>query len=199
MKCEHGWHEEEVVDFVLGRLSVEKEKSFERHLESCAECKEDFHEWKTMLGENEANKKKAPSPRVKHQLIKQIEPKAQPRKKWWRKPAGGAVVALCCALMIAFLGTDLFSATPKSGRLQPVNGKALVTPQSMNGHIRYVPVKARNVNGYVWVNGSTHELMLFMNGLPPVHGKDYQAWLVSPHTRADAGLLKLDEGMARLY
>lgn len=198
MECRNGWKEEEVVDYVLKRLPVEKEKAFGRHVVNCAECQGSLREWEEMLGEASGEVEAGPSPIVKYRLMKKIKRKERPRKKVPPKPAT-AFMAAACALLFFVFGTEWYSAPPNTSNIHPVNGKTLVTSRSGNEDLRYVELNSRNVHGYVWLNGSTHELMLFLNGVPRIDGKDYQAWLVAPHARADAGILKVDEGMARLY
>ncbi|HEX7063498.1 MAG TPA: anti-sigma factor [Bacillales bacterium] len=200
MECRYGWKEEEVVDCVLARLPAEKEKAFQRHLAGCMECRESFREWESVLGEGSKEEATGPSPKVKSRVMKEITRKAQPwfRTKVIRKPTVVFVAAACTLIAFVF-GTGLYSEPPQTGNILPVKGRTIVPSQTGNDSVHYGQLNTRNVNGYVWVNGSTHELMLFLNGVPRIDGKDYQAWLVAPDTKADAGILRVDEGMARLY
>lgn len=197
MSCEHGWKEEEIIDFVMERLPTEKRNAFGRHVDNCDECKEKLSEWKNILGQESGEEPEVPAPKMKRRLMNEISPTRKRRLPALRKPMIAFMAA--CAMLFVVLGTDLFTSPSHTGNMQRVNGKPRISPQTGNGQVRYVPVNDQNVNGYVWVNGTTDELLLFLNGLNRINGKDYQAWLVSPGQRANAGLLKVNHGMARLY
>jgi anti-sigma-K factor RskA len=192
MTCE--WTEEEIVDFVLGRLSREKEDALKQHMDECSECRDRFREWEELFDENR-EKTVVPSPAVKHRLMKEIRPKRGLKMPMLGKPAW-AFMAVCTMFL---LGIGLFSFAPHSGETEHVENKPIVAKQNGTRAVRYVPVNDHRVKGYVWLNASTDELLLHLKGLSDIHGKDYQVWLIAPGHQANAGVLQVNGGEARLY
>lgn len=197
MECEHGWFEEEIVDFILGRLPAEKQAAFERHAKTCTVCRANLDQWRLMIDEADSEKTPPPLSKMKRRLMKEVKPKTR-RSPGLKRPVVALMAA--CAMLFTIFGTGWFTASPgHSGNFQKTPGATKILRKSGNQQIRYLPVSDHNVKGYVWMDGKTDELMLFLNGLSRISGKDYQAWLVSPNHLANAGLLKVDHGMAHLY
>lgn len=193
-KCD--WKEEEIVDFVLGRLPVDKEAQFRRHLEDCKDCRDCFHEWEATLDMEEETM--APPARVKRQLMRDVRKTDHPQKKFplFKKPV--AVTVAMCAVLFIVLASSLFSSSPHHAN--QIKGNPFI-PETQRGpqQVHYVPVTDHNVNGYVWVRPSTQEMMVFLQGVPRIEDRDYQVWLISDSHRSDAGTLQVNDGMAQLY
>lgn len=197
MKCEHGWSEEEVVDFTLGRLATEKRAAFERHVETCRVCRETVDEWQMLIEDKDLEKPALSMSKMKRRLMKEIQPRKRRMSGLKRQTVAFAAV---CVVMLAIFGTGWLKASPDhSGNAQFMPGITQPVTKQRSQQIRYLPVSDHNVKGYVWMDGKTDELMIFLNGLSRISGKDYQAWLVSPNHLANAGLLKVHHGMASLY
>lgn len=94
-----------------------------------------------------------------------------------------------------------------SGRSEPgvisftaINAKVKnAVSTTASDRMRLVPIHDGNVSGYIWVNRKTNEMILFLAGLTTVAEKQFQAWLITPSTRKDAGILTAHHGMAHLY
>ncbi|HET7627952.1 MAG TPA: anti-sigma factor [Bacillales bacterium] len=203
MNCRNGWREEEVVDFVLNRLAKDKSEAFQRHLPDCQVCQEQQSEWAAMFDDESAERLDAPSVGVKRKLMRRLQP-ARVRRPWKRMLRPHFYFTAAAALAMVFALVDMFPPGMPQHSERPGNG--VVDGRAANfvnipgaNNVQNVSVSDENIEGYLWLNRSTDELLLFLDGLPRVSGKDYQAWLVKNNDRRDAGLLKVTQGVASLY
>lgn len=194
-----GWKEEAVVDFVLGELADTDDRAFRRHLHHCESCRARLAEWRNTLAEEE--KVGAPPPPLKRRLMRNIKPKRPLKLPTVRRPV--AVFLTLCAGVFLFLQLDSFSPSQPSPSQheQPVSEKVRAPMRPNVQQVQYIPVsdRDRDVNGHVWLNPATNEMLLLLDGVSYIHGKNYRAWLVSTEERADAGRLRVENGKARLY
>ncbi|MCK9918237.1 hypothetical protein MXD81_54855, partial [Microbacteriaceae bacterium K1510] len=74
-KADCGWREEEVIDFVMGKLTGEKADLFGQHIVQCEHCSALYREWTPLLTETPAPALptvSAPSPALKKRLLRRI-------------------------------------------------------------------------------------------------------------------------------
>ncbi|MBU9722942.1 MULTISPECIES: anti-sigma factor [Bacillaceae] len=62
-----------------------------------------------------------------------------------------------------------------------------------------LPEYNENIKGYVWINQDSNELMLFVDGLPPVALKDYQGWVQTANEVKNAGVIKTSGETGLVY
>jgi anti-sigma-K factor RskA len=196
--CKNGWVEEEIVDFVLDRLPVEKQEALERHVECCDSCRGVLTQWQEVLSDGTGEMvSTAPSPGVKRKLMKRIRPRKVPFGASARKPL--IVLTAAAAMFFILMASGMFSVPPNHSEIRYVNGKPNIATTGGTRNIHYVQVSDRDIHAYILVNRTTNELLLYLDGLPAINGKDYQAWLVTNGRFKDAGLLRVNHGMGRLY
>ncbi|MCF6094634.1 anti-sigma factor [Microaerobacter geothermalis] len=202
-----GWIEEEVVDFVLGKLSPTKQKQFKLHLESCHACAALYHEWSEILNNESIHQMQQaslnPSPSLKRRLRFHLILKK-----------GLSFLSLHPSVSFSMIGFIVLVALVIGlfpNQNQPSgNGNILAEQNQVFQEIpmmadprtvRYeaVPVISSDIRGYVWVNDSSNEMLLLVKGLPPLSNNDYQVWFISANKRSNVGLLNLENQIAHLY
>lgn len=195
------FREEELADYSLGRLSSHKQHLLEEHIQSCETCRTLTDEWKELLeGYHETS---VPPNRVKQSLkIRYWFHRMITLRPRLLLPLAGAV-----ALLITFIA--LPGATPpqnpNSGDPQPLvreaanreNAALLMKPQTVQYPVN--PVNREKVNGFVWINNDSNEMLFIVQGVAPVKEKDYQVWFVQSDERSNAGLLRWENNVAHLY
>src|SRR5699024_1509436 len=66
--------------------------------------------------------------------------------------------------------------------------------------LKIVPVVDNtNMTGGVWLNQSTNEMILHVDGLVPLHTNNYQLWLIHKNDDWNGELLNLRDGSIRVY
>ncbi|MGV3489104.1 MAG: anti-sigma factor [Tuberibacillus sp.] len=198
IKCE--WTEQQIIDDLLAEA---KDRDTSRHLHNhltyCKHCQELYDYWASILINGEISERTGPSPKVKARIFNSI---AQPNKKWTINKK--QVIAACIGFLILSAGflagrwsiqTDSHAfSSPKNGLQETRTG---YLPKQKMAY-RVVPVHARNTDGYVWVNPNTKDIMLFLDGLKPIEGRDYQAWLITSNNKESAGILQIDQNFAHV-
>jgi hypothetical protein len=200
VKCE--WTEQEIIDDLLCELKDSRKSiALHNHFMYCKHCQNLHDYWsKVLKPEDETVDDVQPSPMVKQRIYNTI---AKPETRW--KFHTKQWVAAC-------IGVFLLASSFYVGRLSvheaPVHPGPTMTGtkgEVRTGYLpnqklayRVVPVHNQNTDGYVWVNPNTKDIMLFLDGLKPIEGRDYQAWLVSNNDKENAGILQIDQSFAHV-
>jgi len=194
IKCE--WTEQDIIDDLLGHIKDENTKrQLHNHLTYCAHCQKLHEEWSKILP-SVASLPPKPGEHVKKRIYHTIGKKERSFRLNKR-----LLTACCMAFLLLGVGfvAGRWSMQPDVHQLghSISNVKTGVIPHQTHAY-RVVPVHARNMDGYVWVNASTNDIMLFLDGLKPIQGRDYQAWLISNNNKENAGILQIDQNFAHV-
>ncbi|WP_019121997.1 anti-sigma factor domain-containing protein [Brevibacillus massiliensis] len=198
-----GWLEEEIVDFVLGRLAPGKQEHLSRHLPECERCGAVHRDWTGMLSDRK--EQPMPSPALKRRLRRSVY-----------AAKGAALFSRLLRMRVLVPAAGLIALTLLSALLLSENGKGRYTlPELDEGQYALqertmimdprtvvhvlAPVSQEDAKGYVWVNDSSNELLFLANGLDRMEEKDYQVWFIMENGRSNVGVLQWNGGIARLY
>lgn len=222
--CNSHYVEEEWVDFVMGMLSHDKRQQLEAHLEDCLVCRRYVEEWSLIYASNgveqhsgEADtfnpimaveRREQLMPDEKYLLSLQRAVKKQARLKQWKRKLkehkymmGGAAAAAFVLVMSMLL----FNHQPS-------------TPVHVDQYVRhYEPSAASFVNavdsaryriemaeeqkssGYLWLKDDLTEVFLWLENLPDLEMKDYQAWAMSGQQASSLGIIQRVGSAGHLY
>lgn len=193
------WDETTIIDYIEGQLPREEAARVQAHIEGCLDCRTTYEEWRGIIDQS-ADESVQPPKGMKHHLMKVIKATA-PKKEHvsFYKHPGLATMAVCAALAIVFAVGLITYQQPQPSSQQVARSLQTPTMQAYD-EVTYVSVHQQEVNGYVWMNPASHELVVFLQGLQQRHPGDYQVWLVSKNTQAHrAGVMKMAGDRAQLY
>jgi len=164
----HLAHREDLYAYALGALGDVDRETLERHLATCADCREEVHSLRPVVDSlGEAVEQVAPPPSLKRSLMEAVKPRAvqtAPRFRGagWRRWLVPALAALTVGLLIGVgLGTVLsgddtrtVAVKASGGELSEASGKLTLFGDGKRGAI------------------------LRMAGVPTLAaGRTYQAWI----------------------
>ncbi|WP_165820939.1 anti-sigma factor [Pueribacillus theae] len=199
-KCE--WKEEELFDFVAGKIDRFKSKQLRLHLKSCHDCQSTVSEWKAIL-HCEQNVTQ-PSPGLKRRIDKSIDKFAKHKvNKWVSKPA--YAIAGCFLFIFALLGLLQMKSTGGEEyfvQQQEELSHHPIARDANTSQFKVIPTSNFNKNeieGTVWLNDKNNEMLLKAEGLTPIVEKDYQLWMIHPKRDLNGELLTIKNGMIVFY
>lgn len=194
--------EEHLVDFVLGNLDDLQTKRVSNHIAICRSCRVEWESWQEILT-NEVDFE--PSEQLSDRLIddlNRLEDREQKMRKGWRAKRWG--VGLICAAVIFFsfiLSGTFKTQDPSYQVLQndEIVSQDIQQKQATN-QLEITPVNnIDHVNGEVWINPYTQEMLVEVNGLVPLSSRDYQMWIIDGNDVWIGELLQLDNGNVRIF
>lgn len=217
-----GVPEEKWIDWHLRRLPAETALAMERHLESCADCKRAFAQWREWLGAPAgtpmpgASGDPMPGERVRRSLRRALW-----RRSWKKKLAKRPLLRAGAALASVLLGCGLLlkelphrpDADAGAGALAPLEyarlhepvGAAVMTDPDTKVYAVAsslapgVPVAGGKKAVTVWVNARTGEMFVLIEGLLPADTNDLQAWGDLPGGVTSLGLVEFHRAQGHLY
>jgi len=188
-------HDDSMLDsvavYALGALPPAEANAVRAHLETCAECREEYRQLLPAVSAVGASAEDSePSPLLKKRIMRQIRPNVGEMKAvrpivWpaYAVAAACLVVALVTGIMNISLNSELRQNQTQLAQLSAHSAQVtrelalqrtaiadLVAPDSQR-----FPVQTGEANGEVVRHGS--RIYIAMNALPaPPKGKVYQAW-----------------------
>ncbi|HLR08818.1 MAG TPA: anti-sigma factor [Bacillota bacterium] len=194
--------EEQLVDYVLGHLPDNEKEKIKYHLTVCRTCEAEWRHWQHLLAEKTYH----PSPVLKRQIINSIEEKTtpvQPKRKKWRRSAVLAMTVASTILLGLGLLRMIDAESEQQGFVMAQHDeipKETIEKKTGTNHLKIVPVVDNtNMTGGVWLNQSTNEMILHVDGLVPLHTNNYQLWLIHKNDDWNGELLNLRDGSIRVY
>jgi len=196
VKCE--WTEQQIIDDLLENDS-NVSLQLHNHLMYCKHCREIYDYWSNIFENENGHLEKPiqPSPALKKRVFRTI---TEPKKKWLRNKKSFAAACVGVFLLgTVFIAGRLSVSEPhhdiQNSGMQEANTGYI---QNQKMAYRVVPIHENNTNGYVWLNPNTKDIMLFLDGLKPIAGRDYQAWLITDNNKENAGILQIDQNFAHV-
>lgn len=157
----------------VGALEASDREVMERHLATCAACRQAAAQYADLASLLPAALEVAPPPaRLRRSLMAQVyaEATAPPRLSWWRRmiatiPANRAFTVVGAAAVVAAIGLGIWGAT---GR---------VTPPAPVAYM----VSGTTATGTLAVDASTRDAVLTVTGLAALPKNEvYEVWLIPP-------------------
>ncbi|MBM7643911.1 hypothetical protein JOD45_000102 [Scopulibacillus daqui] len=194
MRADCHWPEEELVDYVLGNL--ENGQRLKEHLQFCESCQRKIVEWQKVLSDDSYESFK-PSAKVKWRIkwtAKHSKGPSGKRDALLQKPWAMATGFLCFILFSLILDkTEIHSFASKTGIF---NGQQAVL---RNISTKAVPDHNSQVDSYALINRKARETTIYVDGLKPMRGNEYQVWYIANGQKKNAGVLKLNQGIGRMH
>ncbi|GGE50036.1 hypothetical protein GCM10011391_31000 [Pullulanibacillus camelliae] len=195
------WREEELIDYVLREnVNQHQDQRIRRHLQTCSRCRHIVEYWQAICEETEGPLE--PKEKIKRRIYRSLVIDRPIRRRAWVRP-----LMLTSIIGIVMLSGFLFGRMTAT---YPVSHSQQVIPAAFQKqNMSFAPTQptAYNVlsvheseaDGYVWMNRHSNDFYLFLNGLKPVEGKDYQVWLVTDDKRQVGGVLQFNGELAHVY
>ncbi|GAB7386380.1 hypothetical protein BSNK01_02150 [Bacillaceae bacterium] len=207
-----------LVDLVLGHVGEPEKSRLQTHLNVCRDCRETFAEFSRLLNAP-AEPPPAPPPHLKRRILaaasaeRNGEVRTLPSKRqkiarmlqkippgcgrsWRRRRFRALVTSFAACLFFLFTGTFLLWKDKPAVPRSPDPWQLVRHPQTVSYSVREAAIP---VEGQVWVNRQSREMLIVLEGLAPVSNRDYQAWLVSATKRENAGIVKIVSRRGLLY
>lgn len=206
--------EEHIIDIILQKVSASEEQAFHEHAAYCNTCRTLAEEWRETLVDYQAIQPKewaTSRRRVKERVWSELNGSPKRRLLAWLKPKPVAFVGMLFIFLslATLLKLGAFPSETPPQATPSVDGQTLVIKQAIPGvlpiateQFYYYSVSSTlnpQVDGYITINPATQEVYIYVQGIPSVVGRDYQAWLMEERSPIDMGLLQLENGTAQLY
>lgn len=223
------YSEERMVDLLLNESSEEKELAFREHCAHCPTCQALADEWRERLAgysNAQASRGGHTSYSVTLEADDWSQAKASVRRNLWSKLKRTSLqrrfawfnlkpmVALSMLAILLSLATLVkltsFPADTEQAVPSPTDNPPLVlinqpTVGKGLGHgeaFYYYTLRSTvdpSLDGFISINPATAEVYIYVQGIPTVLDRDYQAWLMEERSPIDMGLLRLENGAGQLY
>ena len=188
--------EETIIDLALGKLDDEKRNQALLHITSCPQCKEQLDNWLQILNVDS-------SPSINDSLKERIWHSYETKRKnrFNYKPKFGLALA-CVAVVLLFLSIHILSNT-REDPMEMAHYKAVQTEKFRNKpdtkKFNIVPVYDSEINGNLWVNHVTNEMLLEVDGLTELMNEDYQLWIIYSDDKIEGILIPTRNGKTELF
>jgi len=190
--------EQKLIDFTLGQLNELESNVVKLHMEQCPRCHERMNHWakivsvETNLATFTLDKKED----VWKKIQQNIEGKKKRQSNMFLKLCS---VAASAVLLIGL--ANLYSInnklTMEDLQEQPAT-TFLENPDTRQFNI--VPISQRdNINGGIWINNVTKELLIEINGLANLESQDHQLWIIYKNEDMQGAIIPTKNGSSKMY
>lgn len=207
-KAPCGMSEEKIVDYVLNRSHVQ-DAVVDVHLKHCQHCARLVQEWRRTLG-GEANLEfppfyHDPPKRMHRRIMRAVRWRLALRSLSSNVRIKHTSVLACLLLCLIAFSAGFISLWDKNNKVEPqvatVPSEAIqfiADPETS----RYVATgnnKLVDVDGELWLNGHTGDVLLIVRGVGTQQSRDYQVWMVRQGSNDSMGLLQVTEQVGFLF
>ncbi|PWU66890.1 anti-sigma factor [Gracilibacillus dipsosauri] len=186
--------EEKIIDLLDGNVSEEEKFEIQNHINTCPKCQGVYKFWQNTM---ESMTDVSPSPSLKERLDESIE-----KKKSHRFISFKPIILTASLAIVAFLFWGLNDIVYQSNTVQPeyeIYQNNEINEESLFTNSPHVEVQqlvsfsnTSNIDGALWVNKETQEMLLKVKGLEGLEQNDYQLWIVDQDNHAEGELLMVD-------
>lgn len=194
--------DEQLVDAILHNLPKTEAEKLHEHLSHCPSCSRRYREWHVLLHRQPDTE--AEAGKLKRHLMRNVAQRDKAQNVTTLKRLGNkqwvigfslAALAVVALVLLPFQSTGQDVPSIQDG---PAEQAAFIyDPHTVQYDV--IPLLAADVRGDVWVNDSTKEMLIRVEGLVPMVHKDYQLWFVDTDDRLHGKVLELQNGKAVLY
>ncbi|MDI3546914.1 MAG: hypothetical protein PWR10_566 [Halanaerobiales bacterium] len=183
------WTEEEIIDYILGKLETNKIKKLEKHLATCKSCRSIYQYWQEILN-GVVDENKQPSASLKKRIFKTISRENRQHLFPLKKPLVWiSTIAAVILIIVLTTFSGLHEVNQKNTNQLVDNEEFLLTKDTKVYNV--ISMKPYNIRGYACINEFDYKVLLFVNGLPPISDRIYQAWIKTPDNLQQAGKIRL--------
>lgn len=201
MKFSQHIQEQKLVDYVLGNLDRNEQFQIQQHLDQCVRCKKIMENWSMVLNKEETSFAQ-PSPLLKEKLWAKIEQNHKSARQM-RKPKLIFGLSSLAVILIFMIGLFYYNKTMEKSYEVAKNDEIpqeTIQTKPDTKQIAIVPVSHFNhINGTIWINKVTEEMLLEVNGLTNLHNKDYQLWIIYSNDEIIGEILAIQNGSSRIF
>lgn len=195
--------EEKLVDYLEGHLTEAEIQEIECHLADCGKCQQTVAFWKETL---EIDEEVQPSPQLKEKINETLHADHSPTKRVikWKKPlfglAGVIVMAICMISLINLLKVEhIVQPEYEVYQHQDIISDQVFIDNPVVARQPIQPYKDfASIEGMVWINPQTQEILLEMEGLTGLYNNDYQIWIIDKNGNINGDLVMVENGVARM-
>ncbi|WP_164669284.1 anti-sigma factor [Virgibacillus doumboii] len=201
--------EQKIIDFVLGNLNEEENAQITQHTKKCQACQEVLEEWQdTFDTEEQRSEQLQPSNLLKKRLDKSIEREdnAAEKKKRKQKPKPVYLLGSLAAVLVLSIGltTQFGNKTNTAVDEQVIYNDEIreerIQSKPNTEQLEIIPVSQFDqVSGNVWINDSTREMLVEIDGLTNLEGRNYQLWIIDTDDNIEGELLPIQNGSVRIF
>jgi anti-sigma-K factor RskA len=199
---EHAPFRENIPAHALGALDADESAALETHLETCASCRTELAEYRSLSQSLlTAVPPRQPPSALRNRLQSRLpgaRTSTRPRWNFSLSPALGlAVIALFVLNLFSLV--QLRQIQNQQTRLLDQVGNAQTAMALLSSpNIQMLRVSGENVLGTVLLNNEQNQAVLIVQNLPVLEkDKTYQIWLVKPDGgRVSAGLFRPETGIS---
>lgn len=193
-----------MVDYHLGHLDTEQYEFVQRHIVHCKKCVQKLNEWELLLKQDiqvDFAKEKIKSKVLESMQAENFRKKN--RWSWLRKPTltFAAIAAVITLIVIVF--RDFQEPMPLSNYEFKENDNIPVETMEekrYTNQIAIMPVaQFPDLDGRVWVNEHTNEMLLELSGLYRLPNHDYQLWIIYTDNQMDYEIIPVQNGSTRMF
>ncbi|SER57591.1 hypothetical protein SAMN04487944_106107 [Gracilibacillus ureilyticus] len=191
--------EEEIIDFLNGDTEESENFKIEEHISECEQCKQLYLFWQEALP---TGNETIPSPFLKIRVDKRLK-RGWLQKRQIQKPfavAAGMMIIMIVCLSLPDLLRQSVTTEPKYEIFQnsEIKDQEIFVSNPQVEKQEIVPIANNEVNGEVWVNNETSEILLELYGLSGLDQNDHQLWIVDHQNRAKGEILMVENGTTRV-
>ncbi|MCU9612866.1 anti-sigma factor [Caldibacillus lycopersici] len=190
-----------IIDYLLGKLDVDRQSQLILHIKECEQCANRLQQWQSIINV-ESNVQKVPSDQLKEKIWMQLQEKSAPRRESKNRKIIFTISSVA-AILLLFLGLYA-NKQPQHKSYEIAHNDEIENidfqhyPDTKQWNI--VPVSNSNpVHGNIWINHHTQELLVEVEGLVQLSNKDYQLWIIYNDNQMIGEVLPIEEGSTRLF
>jgi len=191
--------EEIIVDFALGNLIQEEERTVLQHIEDCPICKRKLEDWQVVLSTDKA--KEDPHAHLKERIRRSFTEQRR-GTSFFRPKVGYALIAGFATLFITLSMLALTNSRDEPMRLGDYAERETEEFRSRpdTKHLHIIPVSSdQGVSGNLWVNQVTNEMLLEVQGLTETVNRDHQLWIIYTDDEIEGKILPIQNGKIHMY
>ncbi|MBB6512059.1 anti-sigma-K factor RskA [Gracilibacillus halotolerans] len=195
--------EEVIIDYLLENIEDDKTELVEEHLQQCKKCKEMLNEWELLLHQKEPLEFETDT--LKHKIWESIEKEnARRNNRWnWLKKPPFAIASVVAAIFLILFVFEAYQKPIVSNYQMKENDNIPVETMEEKRYtdqLMIVPVSQfPNLDGQMWVNEHTNEMLLELNGLNIMPNHDYQLWIIYRDDKIDDEIIPVQDGTTRMF
>jgi hypothetical protein len=193
---------QDLLPYLFGELSAEKQQEVQQHLEQCSVCSDELQELQSVWNSLPlAMEEFEPPADLKTEIFNSIFPN---EKRW--KSFFSSGMSKVAAVLLLLLGGMVWYNVQLRGELVALQDELADPTQIVEAYPMVASTESMNqASGHAWIlqNGDQKRLVIDMNGLEPTKGEEaYQVWLIHEGKRQNAGTFHVDKegrGMVTYY
>ena len=201
MKFKQHILEEKLIDYLLNNVIGKEYESIQKHIHHCDKCRERLYYWQNLLLHN-IDESKNPSYTLSSRIWHSWE-KMQKKDSQTRNLKSRFLVLSMTILMLILFSVKLFRTDlNQMNILTEQNNESLKEnyQQQYTKQLSIEPINHKDqINGHVWVNEITKEMLLHVKGLEQLINRDYQLWIIYTDNTVENHILPIKNGEIKIY